>query len=108
MPFPLLKGKKEDFYHAIVHLHFRYLGMMNMDSEVCTSDGRMDAVVKTATHIYILEFKINKSAEVALQQIKDKAYPEKYLIENKEIVMIGINFDTRKKGIKDWLLEVYK
>ena len=108
VPFPLLKGKKEDFYHAIVHLHFRYLGMMNMDSEVCTSDGRMDAVVKTATHIYILEFKINKSAEIALQQIKDKAYPEKYLVENKEIVMIGINFDTRKKGIKDWLLEVYK
>ena len=108
VPFPLMKGKKEDFYHAIVHLHFRYLGMMNMDSEVCTSDGRMDAVVKTATHIYILEFKINKSAEIALQQIKDKAYPEKYLIENKEIVMIGINFDTRKKGIKDWLLEVYK
>ena len=108
VPFPLMKGKKEDFYHAIVHLHFRYLGMMNMDSEVCTSDGRMDAVVKTATHIYILEFKINKSAEIALQQIKDKAYPEKYLIENKETVMIGINFDTRKKGIKDWLLEVYK
>ena len=108
VPFPLLKGKKEDFYHAIIHLHFKYLGMMNMDSEVCTSDGRMDAVVKTATHIYILEFKINKSAEIALQQIKDKAYPEKYLIENKEIVMIGINFDTRKKGIKDWLLEVYK
>ena len=108
VPFPLLKGKKEDFYHAIIHLHFRYLGMMNMDSEVCTSDGRMDAVVKTATHIYILEFKINKSAEIALQQIKDKAYPEKYLVENKEIVMIGINFDTRKKGIKDWLLEVYK
>ena len=107
VPFPLLKGKKEDFYHAIIHLHFKYLGMMNMDSEVCTSDGRMDAVVKTATHIYILEFKINKSAEIALQQIKDKAYPEKYLIENKEIVMIGINFDTRKKGIKDWLLEKY-
>jgi hypothetical protein len=106
VPNPLIKGKKEDFYHALVHLHFRYLGLL-MDSEVNTSDGRMDAVVKTTTHVYVLEFKLNESAEKALQQIKDKDYPAKYVSENKQIQMIGINFNSRKKAIGSWKMEKY-
>ena len=104
VPSPLLRGKKEDFYHALVHLHFRYLGLL-MDSEVNTSDGRMDAVVKTPSHIYIIEFKLNQSAEKALQQIKDKDYAAKYTTENKPIVLVGINFNSRKKAIGAWKME---
>ena len=106
VPSPLLRGKKEDFYHALVHLHFRYLGLL-MDSEVNTSDGRMDAVVKTPSHIYIIEFKLNQSAEKALQQIKDKDYAAKYTTENKPIVLVGINFNSRKKAIGAWKMEDY-
>ena len=106
VPYPLLRGKKEDFYHALVHLHFRYLGLL-MDSEVNTSDGRMDAVVKTPTHIYIVEFKLNQSAEKALQQIKDNDYAAKYAIDNKPIVLVGINFNSRKKAIGSWKTEDY-
>lgn len=106
VPSPLLRGKKEDFYHALVHLHFRYLGLL-MDSEVNTSDGRMDAVVKTDSHVYILEFKLNESAEKALQQIKDMDYPAKYAAENRAIVMIGINFNSRKKAVGNWMMETY-
>jgi Predicted AAA-ATPase/PD-(D/E)XK nuclease superfamily len=104
VPNPLLRGKKEDFYHALVHLHFRYLGMM-MDSEVFTSDGRMDAVVKTNTHIYVIEFKLDQSAEIALQQIKDKKYADKYGDDGREVKLIGINFDSVKKAVGDWLME---
>jgi hypothetical protein len=107
VPSMLIKGKKEHFYHALVHLHFRYLGLL-MDSEVNTSDGRMDAVVKTNTHIYILEFKLNLSADIALQQIKDKDYAAKYVIENKEIQLIGISFNARKKAIGSWIMEKYQ
>jgi PD-(D/E)XK nuclease superfamily len=66
-----LDDKTEHFYHALVHLHFRYLGF-NMDSEVHTSDGRMDAVVQTASHVFIIEFKMNVPAQVALDQIMEK------------------------------------
>jgi Predicted AAA-ATPase/PD-(D/E)XK nuclease superfamily len=107
VPNQLLKGKKEDFYHALVHVHFRYLGLL-MDSEVNTSDGRMDAVVRTPTHIYILEFKLNESAENAIQQIIDKDYPAKYAVAGKEIQMVGINFNSRKKGIGSWKMEKYR
>ncbi len=101
IPSHLIDKKDEHFYHALVHLHFRYLGWY-LESEVHTSDGRMDAVVKTDTHIYILEFKLDKTAAVALQQINDKKYADRYFLENKEIVAIGINFDTETKTINDW------
>ena len=107
VPNPLLRGKKEDFYHAMVHVHFRYLGLL-MESEVNTSDGRMDATVRTKSHIYILEFKLNESAEKALQQIIDKDYPAKYATDGREIQMIGINFNSRKKAIGSWKMVKYE
>ena len=35
----------------------------------------------------------------ALQQIKDKKYYEKYLNRNKDIYLVGIEFDTDEKNI---------
>lgn len=104
VPNHLLRGKKEDFYHAVVHLYYKYLGLL-MQSEVNTSDGRMDAVVQTPTHIYIIEFKLNQSAEKALQQIKDMDYAAKYLTEGKKIVLVGVNFSSRKRGVGGWKME---
>jgi hypothetical protein len=104
VPSHLIEKKQEHFYHALIHLHFRYLGWY-LESEVHTSNGRMDAVVKTASHIYILEFKIDKTAAIALQQIKDKDYASKFALEKKKMVAVGINFDTENKTINDWLVE---
>jgi hypothetical protein len=48
--------------------------------------------------IYIIEFKVD-TKEGALQQIKEKKYYEKYLSYNKDIYIVGINFDTEQKNI---------
>jgi Predicted AAA-ATPase/PD-(D/E)XK nuclease superfamily len=104
VPSHLIEKKQEHFYHALIHLHFRYLGWY-LESEVHTSNGRMDAVVKTVSHIYILEFKIDKTAATALQQIKDKDYAAKFALEKKKMVAVGINFDTENKTISDWTQE---
>ncbi len=101
VPSLLLDEKKEHFYHALVHLHFRYLGFF-IQSEVHTSDGRMDAVVHTPTHIYLLEFKIDQSAHAALQQIQEKAYADRFRADGKTIVGVGINFDTVKHRVSEW------
>ena len=74
----------------------------NIDVEIKTIDGRIDAVVKTDTNIYIIEFKINQSAEKAIKQIKDKKYALKYADDKRPIMLMGINFDTDKKNIEDW------
>jgi hypothetical protein len=102
LPSHLLDDKTEHFYHALVHLHFRYLGLY-LESEVHTSDGRMDALVQTPTHVYIIEFKLNVDAKVALAQIVEKQYAEKFRLIQKEIIGLGISFDTFKKAVKDWV-----
>lgn len=101
VPSLLLADKNEHFYHALVHLHFRYLGFF-IQSEVHTSDGRMDAIVHTPTHIYLLEFKIDQSAQAALQQVRDKAYADRFRADGKIIVGVGINFDTEKHRVSEW------
>jgi hypothetical protein len=103
VPSPLYK-KKEHFFHSLVHLFFRYMGF-RVESEVNTVRGRLDAVVKTDTHIYIFEFKIRKTAQDAFQQILDKKYADKYRMFNKTIVGIGINFDADNKCIDEWKIE---
>ncbi|MCG8475688.1 MAG: ATP-binding protein, partial [Cytophagales bacterium] len=93
----------ERFYHAIVHLMYFFLGVY-IESEVCTSDGRADAVVQTETHVYCLEFKFNRSAEEALEQIRKKNYLQKYGHLDKQLVGVGVNFSTEARGINEWEL----
>ena len=95
--------KKESYYHSLFYMIMRMLGF-DIDVEIETIDGRIDAVIKTETHIYIIEFKINQSVKKAIQQIRDKKYALKYANDKRPICLIGINFDTEKKIIKEWKL----
>jgi Predicted AAA-ATPase/PD-(D/E)XK nuclease superfamily len=104
IPYQLLQYDREAFFHSLVHIIFRYIGF-EIESEVNTSNGRMDAVVQTESRVYIFEFKIKKTAEIAFQQILDKNYADKYRLSNKEIIGIGINFDIENKCIDDWKIE---
>ena len=70
-----------------------------------TSDGRIDAVVQTDTHVYILEFKLDESAEAAIQQIQNKGCGEKYQSLEKEIVGLGINFSSTTKSVESWKID---
>jgi len=53
-----------------------------------------------------LEFKVNNTAQNALEQIKEKKYADKYLNQNKKITLIGISFEG--KGIKEYVTEELK
>jgi Predicted AAA-ATPase/PD-(D/E)XK nuclease superfamily len=95
----------EGFYHGIVHILFKCLGLY-MQSEVHSTKGRCDSVVETPTHIYFLEFKINSDADTAFQQIIDKKYAAPYNADSREKVGIGINFNTNTKELEGWKAEV--
>jgi PD-(D/E)XK nuclease superfamily len=62
-------------------------------------------VVHTPTHIHILEFKIDQNAAAALQQIRNKGYAERFRADGKIIVCTGINFDTQRHCISEWVSE---
>jgi hypothetical protein len=73
-------------------------------SEVFTNRGRIDTVLETENMIVIFEFKMNSSALEALKQIEDKAYAERYAVSGKELIKIGVNFDSNERTIQEWKL----
>jgi biotin-(acetyl-CoA carboxylase) ligase len=73
-------------------------------SEVNISDGRCDALVTTQTHIYIIEFKLDQTPEIAVQQILDKNYAQAYQQQDKIVIGIGINFSNENKNISGYLM----
>ncbi len=104
LPYFLHEHYPEKFFHAAIHLLFSYLGV-RIHSEVCTSDGRIDSLVETDTHIYILEYKLDQSAQVALEQIKLKRYYQAYWNVGKPVVGVGVNFSSKSKNIEGWVAE---
>jgi hypothetical protein len=102
IPYQIFDGTSEKYFHSLVHLMLHYLGT-NIESEINTNKGRLDSVVQTPQYIYILEFKFDKSAQIALDDIEKRGYTEKYLHSGKEIIAVGINFSSKKKCIDDWL-----
>jgi Predicted AAA-ATPase/PD-(D/E)XK nuclease superfamily len=95
----------ERFFHSVIHLVFKYLGVF-MESEVYTSWGRADSVVTTDTHIYIFEFKYNRSSKAAFEQIIKKNYAEKYRASGKILVGIGVNFSHKTRNINGWKAKI--
>jgi hypothetical protein len=105
LPYELWQRENEPggvphFYHAIIHLAFTLLGVY-VQSEVQTSDGRLDVLIRLKEYIYCIEFKLDKSAEDALQQIIQKGYLTPFAHENKKRIAIGINFSTEKKKVEE-------
>ncbi len=99
LPYELWQRENEHFYHAIVHLIFSLLGVY-VQSEVQTSDGRMDALIRLSHAVYCIEFKLDESAGQALEQIKRKGYLQAFAAEGKKLFAIGINFSTQQKKVE--------
>jgi hypothetical protein len=94
---------REGYYQTVIYLILMLLGI-HIQTEVETNIGRIDAVIETDKHIYVMEFKMDSAAE-ALNQIKEKKYYEKYLTSGKNIKIIGIGFDANERNIKDYMIE---
>jgi hypothetical protein len=62
-------------------------------------------VLRTPDTLYVIELKLDKSAEAAMQQIDLKNYPERFVLCGLPVVKVGINFDTEKRTISDWKIE---
>ena len=96
----------ESFYHAIFLSILEVMGFQ-VQGEVNTNVGRIDLVLFINHYIYIFEFKIDGSAQTAMQQIQDKRYMEKYLNQGKEIILVGVNFDSKTRNIDQWQASLF-
>ena len=94
-------GDAEKYFHNAVYVIFKMLGFY-VEVEHATSDGRIDLLMKTNDYIYIVEFKIDKSADDALKQIEDKQYAKPFETDTRRVYKIGINFSTKSRRIDSW------
>lgn len=67
-----------------------------------TSQGRSDCVVETSDYIYLFEFKVDKSADEALDQIESKDYVGRYKADGRQVIKIGADFSSQTRNIDDW------
>lgn len=94
----------EGHYQQMLYLIFTLLGYF-VDVEVRTPQGRVDVVLRTSHTLYIIEVKLDKNADAAMQQIDLKNYPERFALCGLPVVKVGINFDSEKRTIGEWVIE---
>ena len=100
-----LNDKTERHYQVIVYLIFKLMGQFSQ-AEVHSAKGRADAVVQTKDYVYIFEFKLNGTAEEALQQIEEKGYAEPFKSDKRQIVKVGVEFSAKTRNVNRWLTEL--
>ena len=104
VPYHLF-SKTEAYYHSLVHVTLTLSGYLVL-SELLTNKGRIDSILETEDQVVIFEFKMDSSADIALVQIHEKKYPERYAKSGKELVLIGVNFDSELRNINEWKVEM--
>jgi hypothetical protein len=91
VPYPL-HVKLESFYHSLLQM-ICTVANIKTQSEYNTSHGRVDLIMDLPKVIYIVEVKLNESAQIALEQIITKRYYEPFVDQNKPIILLGLNFN---------------
>jgi len=99
------RSDMEENYQNIIYSIFRLLGA-TIHNEVHLNNGRIDSIIVNHDHIYIFEYKMNQSADIAIAQLKEKGYATPYLSDGKPITLIGINFSKEERNIVEWKEEV--
>lgn len=96
-----LTGKLEVYFQNSLLMLFKLMGFY-VQVERHTSSGRMDVTIQTQDYIYIMELKVDKSAEVALQQIEDKQYAAPFAADSRQLYKIGVCFSSETRKIEEY------
>ena len=102
-PYELV-SELELHYQNVLFILYKLLGFY-VKAERHTSDGRIDLVLQTDKFIYIMEFKLDGTAEEALQQINEKRYALPFEQDTRRLFKIGVNFSNTTRNIEKWLVE---
>ncbi|MDE5871264.1 MAG: ATP-binding protein, partial [Muribaculaceae bacterium] len=93
-----MKMEDENNLHNAIYILLTLIGV-KVETEVRTSDGRMDLVLKTKKFIYIIELKYDRSAAEAMTQIGEKQYALPYANDPRRLFKIGLNFSSNTRHL---------
>lgn len=97
-------GNAELYFQNAMYLVFKIMGFYTQ-VERPTSDGRIDAIIQTPDYVYIIECKLDRTAEEALRQINDSNYAAPFAMDKRRIYKIGVNFSSQTRGVEQWIIE---
>ena len=86
-------------FYLIFHMLSCYTTLIEKEN----SKGRADVIIESDNDIYIFEFKLDKSAQEALDQIEKQQYALPYLTDPRPVHKIGVNISSASRTVDDWL-----
>ena len=102
IPYTLHEKEPERHFQYTLYLIFKLLNGEIVEAEKEQSQGRVDCIVETRNYIYIFEFKLDGSAEEALEQIEERGYAKEYGADKRKLYRIGANFSSKTGTIEEW------
>lgn len=102
-PYELVRDL-EVHYQNVLFIVFKLMGLY-VQVEYHTSQGRIDLVLQTDKFIYIMEFKLEGTAEEAIKQINEKRYAHPFEADPRKLFKIGVNFSAETRNIEKWIVE---
>ena len=93
--------KNENNFRLLFFSIFMLLGI-SIEAESKTNEGRIDAVASNEGFVFVFEFKLDRTKELALDQIKKRDYYRRYMNSGRKIFLVGVNFDMERGQIADW------
>ena len=95
--------EQELHYENVLFIVFKLVGFYTK-VEYHTNNGRVDLGGRRIIKKYIMEFKLNGTAEEALQQINNKRYALPFEADGRKLFKIGINFSEKTRNIEKWVV----
>ncbi len=102
-PYELVRDL-ELHYQNVLFIVFKLVGFY-VKAEYHTSAGRIDLLLQTDKFIYVMEFKLDGTAEEALLQINEKHYAQPFENDDRKLFKIGVNFSAEMRNIEKWIVE---
>jgi hypothetical protein len=102
-PYELVKDL-ENHYQNVLFIVTKLMGMY-VKAEYHTSEGRIDLVLQTNDYTYVMEFKLDGTAEEALAQINSKNYSMPFATDTRKLIKVGVNFSSKTRNIDRWIVE---
>ena len=97
--------ERERYFQYTFYLIMRLISVYTVYTEKVQSQGRVDCIVETPQYVYIFEFKLDGTADEALQQIEEKGYAREYASDKRQVFKIGASFSSETGTIGEWKIK---
>ena len=97
--------EQERYFQYTVYLIMRLMSVYTVYHEKQTSQGRADFVIETPKYVYIFEYKLDRPASEAIEQIERKGYAREYGHDSRPVYRIGCTFSSETGTVSDWVCE---